>query len=214
MAVHAVPVPDVDSTQRQTRRGRARMLLVLAVCAAPVIASYFTYYVLRPQGRSNSGELILPTRAMPALELQRLDGTRVAAAALRGQWLLVSVGDAACEPACRKRLFMQRQLREMLGREKARVDKVWFVTGAQAVAAELNLPPATDPAAQVLRVERAALERWLGADSQVPIDEPLYLVDPMGELMMRFPPGLEPARIKRDLDRVLRASAGWDREGR
>ena len=98
MTVHDVAAPalaDPDAVERgRTRRGRMRMLLVLLVCAAPVIASYFTYFVIRPEGRTNYGELILPTRGLPALALRTLDGAEVPAAALRGQWLLVVVAGA------------------------------------------------------------------------------------------------------------------------
>ncbi|MDP3611394.1 MAG: hypothetical protein Q8R98_06050, partial [Rubrivivax sp.] len=130
MTVHAVGTPDltdpVQAAQRRTVGGRVKMLVVLLVCAAPVIASYFTYFVIRPEGRTNYSTLILPTRALPDLALRTLDGQNTSAAALKGQWLLVAVGPAACDAACEKRLFLQRQLREMLGRDRDRLDKVWF----------------------------------------------------------------------------------------
>ena len=111
MTVHDVAAPDLadpDAVERgRTRRGRMRMLLVLLVCAAPVIASYFTYFVIRPEGRTNYGELILPTRGLPALALRTLDGAEVPAAALRGQWLLVVVGSSACDERCEQRLYTQ-----------------------------------------------------------------------------------------------------------
>ena len=64
-AVHSLPAPTLPSAA--VRHGRLKMLLVLLVCAAPVIASYFTYFVIRPEARTNYGSLILPTRAMPEL---------------------------------------------------------------------------------------------------------------------------------------------------
>ena len=110
--VHAVATPDLrdpaHGAERRTLSGRLKMLLVLAVCAAPVVASYLTYFVIRPEGRTNYSSLIQPSRAIPpALPLQALDGTPVRAASLRGQWLLVSVGPSTCDAACDKRLFMQ-----------------------------------------------------------------------------------------------------------
>ena len=97
------------------------MLLVLLVCAAPVIASYFTYFVIRPEGRTNYGTLILPTRsAAGALAAHARRRSRCEPRRCTGQWLLVVVGPAACDAACEQRLYMQRQLREMLGRERDR----------------------------------------------------------------------------------------------
>ena len=104
------------------------MLLVLLVCAAPVVASYFTYFVIRPESRTNYSELILPPRALPAsLPLADLQGGVVRPDALKGQWLLVVVSGGACDAVCEKYLWLQRQLRETLGGERDRVDKVWLV---------------------------------------------------------------------------------------
>jgi hypothetical protein len=198
----------------RTVRGRVRMLLVLLVCAAPVIASYFTYFVIRPEGRTNYGTLILPTRGLPALELRSLDGAVVPAATLRGQWLLVAVAPSSCGEGCERNLLMQRQLREMLGRERDRLDKVWFVTDDGPVAAPLRAAVEAAPATTALRVDRRALAAWLEpADGQA-MEDHLYLVDPMGEWMMRMPVAPEPSRVKRDLERLLRASASWDQAGR
>jgi hypothetical protein len=212
----AGPTVQVDPVRerRRTVAGRWRMALVLLACAAPVIASYLTYYVLRPEGRTNYGTLILPTRSLPDLVLRTLDGEAVALRSLRGQWLLVVVGPSACDSGCEQRLFAQRQLREMLGRESDRVDKLWLVTDSGPVAPALRAAIAAAPPTLALRADRAALARWLDPAAGQALEDHLYVVDPMGEWMMRMPPDPEPARVKRDLDRLLRASASWDRPGR
>jgi hypothetical protein len=218
MTVHGVATPDltdaVEIERGRTRRGRVRMLLVLLVCAAPVIASYFTYFVIRPEGRTNYGDLILPTRSLPMLALRTLDGVPVPTRTLRGQWLLVVVAPSSCDGRCQERLFMQRQLREMLGRERDRLDKVWFVTDEGPLAAPLRAAVEAGPAMTALRVEREALAGWLAPAAGQALEDHLYLVDPTGEWMMRMPAAAEPARVKRDLDRLLRASASWDKAGR
>jgi hypothetical protein len=212
--VHSMPAPGLQANARRTRMGRVKMLLVLLVCAAPVVASYFSYFVLRPQARSNYGSLILPTRSLPALPLRTLDGKPVEATALRGQWLLLAVGPAACDPACQQRLYLQRQLREMLGRERERIDKLWLVTDTADLAPALRAALDADPSLQVLRVPRGAVAAWLQPEAGRALEEHLYLVDPMGEWMLRVPADPDPARIKRDLDRLLRAAASWDQPGR
>jgi hypothetical protein len=214
MTVHSMPEPGLQADVRRTRTGRIKMLLVLLVCAAPVVVSYFSYFVLRPQARSNYGTLISPTRSLPALPLRTLDGQAVDAASLRGQWLLLALGPADCVGDCQKRLYMQRQLREMLGRERDRVDKIWLVTDGAELPAALRAALQADPGLQVLRVPRAALAAWLQPQAGHALEDHLYLVDPMGEWMLRVPADPDPARIKRDLDRLLRASASWDRPGR
>ena len=217
LTVHAMPHADVasDEVQRRTLRGRLKMLLVLLACAAPVLASYFAFYVLRPEGRSNFATLIQPSREMPAdLPLTDLEGHAVSAASLRGQWLLVAVGRSACDSDCEQRLFLQRQLREMTGRERDRIDKLWLVTDDGPIAPALLAALAAAPDTRVLRVHSPALQQWLAAAPGESLESHLYVVDPMGQWMMRAPPRADAAKFKRDIDKLLRASSFWDRPGR
>jgi hypothetical protein len=216
LTVHSLPEPTLIE-ERRTRLGRLKMLLVLLVCASPVIASYLTYFVIRPDGRTNYGELIVPTRPLPAtddLELTDLQGRPVAAASLKGQWLLVVVAGANCDARCERALVLQRQVRETLGKERDRLDKLWLVTDRAPVRPEVLLATSTGAPTTVLRAPREALARWLEPAPGHVLEEQMFVVDPMGEWMMRVPPEPEPARLKRDLDKLLRASASWDRPGR
>lgn len=214
-SARAQPDPAPAAQARRARRGRLLMLAVLLLCAAPVIASYLMFYVVRPGARSNYSTLVQPARALPAgLPLRTLDGTAVDARTLPGQWLLVVAGPGACEGACEHRLFLQRQLREMLGRERDRVDRVWFVVDDAPVPAALRAALGDDPALHLLRVPRAALAAWLEPEPGQALEDHLYLVDPKGDWMLRAPADPDPARLKRDLDRLLRAAASWDQPGR
>ncbi|MDE1947334.1 MAG: hypothetical protein KGL43_14080 [Burkholderiales bacterium] len=213
LTVHSLPAADLDA--RRTRAGRIKMLLVLLVCSLPVLASYFTYFVVRPTARTNYGTLIEPVREIPAIALQSLDGASVPARSLVGQWLLVVVGPAACDGACEKRLFMQRQLHAMLGRERVRVDKIWLITDKGAVTPALRAAAeAEKPPLRVFRADGAAVANWLAPAPGHGLDEHLYIVDPMGHWMMRMPVDPDPKRVLGDLQRLLTASAGWDRPGR
>lgn len=216
LTVHTLPEAGqaVGSAER-ARHGRWKMLGVLLVCAAPVIASYFTYYVIRPEGRRNFGELVNPQRTLPELTARALhDNAAVPLASLKGQWLLVSVAGGACDASCQKHLYLQRQLRESLGKEKDRVDWVWLIDDAEPV------PQSIQPALQkatVLRVDGAELANWLAPAPGHSLAEHLYVVDPMGNWMMRFPAAMGTdgaAKAKRDLERLLRASSSWDVAGR
>jgi hypothetical protein len=221
-AVHSLPSPEVAASDPQrTRSGRRQMLVVLLVCAAPVIASYLAYFgIARPQARTNYSELIVPPRPLPTrLPLVDLGGKPVAATDLQGQWLFVVVAGGACDAVCERHLWLQRQLHESLGREKDRVDKLWLVDDAVAPRAEtLAAIGATSSAAAtpatVLRVDHAALGAWLEPAPGHALAEHVYIVDPRGDWMMRVPPDADPAKLKRDVERLLRASAGWDRAGR
>jgi hypothetical protein len=213
LTVHSLPSPDKAGSfdAAATRAGRWKMLLLLLVSASPVIVSYFTYYVIRPEGRRNYGELIEPQRPLPAISGTDSQGRTVPLTALKDQWLLVSVADSACDGACEKRLYLQRQLRETLGKEKDRLDWVWLRTGSAQLSEPLQQATA---AATVLHVDAQALAQWLQPAPGHRIEDHLYVVDPIGNWMMRFPADMDPRKVKSDLERLLRASAFWDRPGR
>ena len=217
MTVHELPTPaDVGlADERRTRSGRLKMLALLLVCLSPVVASYVTYYFIRPSGSlRNHAELIQPSRDLPQVQAQDLQGRNVPLASLKGQWLIVAVAGGACEERCQKNLYFQRQLREMQGKDKDRIDRVWLVSD------DAPVPAALQPAlaqATVLRVAPAVLQDWLAPAAGHQLEDHLYLIDPMGNWMMRFPAFMDVEKasmIKRDLERLLRASNSWDNAGR
>jgi hypothetical protein len=216
LTVHTLPQAssEIEGAGTRTRGGRLKMLLLLVICASPVLASYFTYYVIRPEGRRNFGVLIDPQRTLPDVVVQTLDGKSVRLPELKGQWMLISVASGACDAACSQHLYLQRQLREGLGKEKDRVDWVWLVRDDLAVSEALQ--PALKEAT-VLRMPAAAIASWLEPQTGKNLNAHLYLVDPLGNWMMRFPADVDPQtapQVKRDLDRLLRASVSWDKAGR
>ncbi len=217
MTVHDLPSPsDVGlADAHRTRSGRMKMLVLLLVCLAPVVASYITYYFIRPMGSTRSqAELIQPSRDLPQVQAKDLQGGAVPLTSLKGQWLIVAVAGGACDEACQKNLYFQRQLREMQGKDKDRIDRVWLVSD------DAPVPAALQPAlaqATVLRVAPEALPAWLAPAAGQQLPDHLYLVDPMGNWMMRMPAHLDvekASKVKRDLERLLRASNSWDTAGR
>jgi len=211
LTVHSLPDPLSAPAQR---KGRWGLLAVVAVCAAPVIASYFSFYVLRLSG-SAYGDLISPTVDIPAeLRLSDLAGAPVPASSLQGQWLLTVVQDGACDAGCEKLLFEQRQLREMLGKERDKVDKLWLVSDDAPLRPELQQALAQGVQVRVLRAPRAQLDAWLKPAAGRKLSEHLYVIDPMGRWMLRSPVDADPIKVKNDLNRLLKANAGWDKPGR
>lgn len=216
LTVHSLPSPEraLDRDARRTRTGRWKMLAVFLVCAAPVLASYVTYYVVRPEGRRNFGELIEPQRPLPALSGVSLSGQAINLQTLQGQWLLISVAGGACDALCSRHLYLQRQMREGLGKDKDRLDWVWLIPDDAPVPEPL-LPALKE--ATVMRVPPAGLAAWLAPANGHALGEHLYVVDPMGHWMMRFPAQLDipgATKAKRDLAQLMRASASWDQAGR
>ena len=213
--VHSMPSIELSDAARRTSSGRLRMLLLLLVCAAPVVASYFTYFVIRPEGRTNYSELIEPPRPIPDdLALVDLQGRAVKSASLKGQWLLVVVAGAACDAVCEHQLWIQRQLREALGRDKDRLDKIWLISDAADLRRETLQAVSAGTPVTVLRIAPGELARWFAPPKGATLEQHMVIVDPLGNWMMRVPKDPDPARLKRDIEKLLRASAGWHKAER
>ncbi|MEZ5658992.1 MAG: cytochrome C oxidase subunit I [Burkholderiaceae bacterium] len=208
-----------DASDLATRRRRNRLILLalLVVCAAPVIASYLMFYVFPPDGRVNYGELVQPQRdlnrlaviaqqiAEPAPEQQAIPvaaGERADFAAFNGRWLMVVPSDA-CDDDCRERLIAVRQVRLTTGRERSRVERVWLRT-LQAPAPDELL--AQHPGLHVLQIDPERLAEHFPAAAGQRAQAHIYMVDPLGHLMMRWPVRADPNRMKKDLMRLLKAS--------
>ena len=198
------PLDKMDERRRQ-RSGRWKLLMVLAVCAFPLLGSYFTYYVLKPGARNNYGALIDPrAHPVPALAATTLDGKPASLDAFKGKWIMLQTGPSDCRQACRKQLFAMRQLRLMQGKEMERIERVWLITDAQPL--ETMVMREFD-GTSMLRVSAAALGRWLPVEPGGNAADHLYLIDPLGNLMMRFPKDADPSRVKQDVAKLLKASA-------
>ena len=211
----AVQISSSEAEKKQRiRKGRWRLIMLMLVVAAPVLASYFTYYVLRPQSGSFYGDLISPGRELPAIEGVDIQGRKTDLRSLRGQWLMISVADAACDTACENSLYLTRQIHAGLGPERDRLDRVWLATG------DAPIPTRVVQALQgasVLRVDEAELVQWFSPEPQHPLAGNIYLVDPQGFWMMRFQVTEDLAtatKIRKTLNRLMRAAQFWDRPGR
>jgi hypothetical protein len=185
------------------RHARLKLVAVLLVCASPVIASYLAYYVMPPMGRTNFGTLVEPQRPVPELGLVGVDGKPAKFSSLLGQWVLLQVDSGACDRPCADKLYALRQQRTMTGKDRDRIDRVWLVTDGTAPSAELLRDY---EGTVVMRADAAELAALLPVEPGRRVEDYLYVVDPMGNLMMRFPAAGEPSRIRKDISRLLKAS--------
>ena len=208
------PTPPVDKAVQKS--GRWKLMAVVLVCAAPMIFSYLTYYVIKPTGRTNYGTLIDPRQyPIPALGATTLDGKPTGLEAYKGKWIMLQVGAGECKAVCRKQLYTMRQLRLMQGKEMERVERVWLVTDNTPL--DTTLLREFD-GTRLLRAPAEPVANWLPVEKGDNAANHLYLIDPLGHLMMRFPVDPDPAgtdlrnathaaKMKKDISKLLRASA-------
>jgi cytochrome oxidase Cu insertion factor (SCO1/SenC/PrrC family) len=187
------------------RRARRILVALVLLCLAPVIAAYLAYYVIRPQGGTAAyGALIEPQRPIPSgFMVQDETGRRMPLSALQGKWLFVMTDRSACDDACARKLYEMRQVRALQNTERGRVVMVWLRSDAEPVPARVA---AAYPDTRALIAEPAAIAAWLPADAGTTAADHIYLVDPHGNLMMRFPRHPDPERIEHDLARLLKWS--------
>ena len=190
--------PGASGPDAKGARGAWPVLAILVLCAAPVVAAWLAYFVWPPASRTNYGELIEP-HPLPDPPLARVDGAPFRLSALRGKWLLVQLDGGGCGEACRRKLLYMRQLRLTQGKDMDRIERVWLVTDDAPVD-----PGLLGEFGGTRAVRAGALAREFSA-----VDDPgahLYLVDPLGNLMLRWGANPDPNGMKRDLSRLLRAS--------
>jgi len=203
--VSVSPQTAANQPRGDWRRARWVVLLVLLICAAPVIASYLTYYVFKPAGGStNYGALVTPQRPEPDGFMVRDDsGKAIAPAAFKGKWLLVSVAPSACDTACATHLYFARQVRATQGAERDRIETVWLRTDSGPIAPALRT---AYPDTHAWIVDPIELAKWFPVDAGTQMVDHIYVIDPNGNLMMRFPKDANPSKIKNDIAKLLRAS--------
>ena len=165
---------------------RNKLLLIGLVCAAPLVLGTAAYLLDWAPGKpSNYGELVPPRTVDGVLE------------PLRGKWVLVSFDTAGCDAGCERKLYYMRQVRRAQGKNMDRVERLWVVTGGGAPRPEVVA------AMEGMHVARDAA---LAASFPGNALEHIYLVDPLGNLMMRFPRDPDPSQMLKDLQRLLKYS--------
>jgi hypothetical protein len=162
---------------------RNKLLWVALVCAAPVVLGTLAYVLgWSPGAPANYGELIEP-RVVPSLS------------ELRGKWVLVTFDAAACDAYCERKLYIMRQVRRAQGKEMERIERLWVVTDTGKPRAELLA------ASEGTRISRSENFGFPGNAA-----DHIYVVDPLGNLMMRFPRDPDPSKVIKDLQRLLKVS--------
>jgi hypothetical protein len=186
---------------------------------APVAVAFILYYGIgwSPGGRVNHGELVVPPVPLPELALPRADGPRPDAASgalpavtspsfLKGKWTLLYLGAGGCSAGCRTDLYNTRQVRAALGADRERVQRVFLAEGA---CCDLEWLHAQQP--DLITVQAGATAAPLTAILEHAGHSParaerVYLIDPLGNLMMSYAADARPKGMLEDLKKLLRLS--------
>lgn len=176
-------------------QGRLKLLLIAAICAAPTIAAYLVYHFWPPQSHSNYGEL-LEVRPLPASFFD----SAPAGSSLQGKWVMLTVDSGECDSRCRDKLYAMRQVRLTQGREMSRIARVWLIDDQQQPGARLI---AEYEGMVLIHVSQSSLQALPAERSR---RDHIYVVDPLGNLMMRFPKNADASKVAKDMSRLLKVS--------
>ena len=200
--------------QRGFVNSRQALVLLALLFLMPVLVSYLMHlraeYGWRPAGTTNKGSLIQPPLplTLPA-DLVSATGEPVSQDFLGGKWTLVYIDDAACGEKCRNRLYQMRQVRLAQGENLRRVQRLFLVTGASD-STDLSKILADYPemaAARLSSAQAAAIAPMFSVEGiSMQSADNIYLVDPLGNLMMYYPPDIDPRGMIQDLQRLLKYS--------
>ena len=190
------------------RRPVTVIVLLAVACFLPLLAASLLNLLAsswRPWATSNHGTLVSPPREMRAGELSALDGQEIGERFFRGKWTLVVLDEPPCDPLCREQLVKMRQVRLALGKDAMRVQRL-LVTRAtpgnvdyQRLAAEFSGTRMASPSARWLE----PFELYEGEPGH---PARIHVIDPIGLLMMYYPPDIDPSLMLKDMQRLLRAS--------
>jgi SCO1/SenC len=191
----------------RVNRGRRTLLLITLVFAAPVVLGWGVYATRGwwNLGTINHGQIISPARPLGQWTLDTLQGPPLRMAALRGKWIMVYIGSSACAAACRDDLYKMRQVRMALGEDSRRVQRLFILTDRDHLQS-LQTALVQHPGLQVAAASPKVLPGMLQEFASDGADHAVYLVDPLGNLMMRYAQGFGPKGMLKDLQRLLDVS--------
>lgn len=192
-------------------RGRRQLLTLAALFFVPLLVAFWLYYgagTWRPAGGTNQGDLVDPARPLPAVSLERADGTSTGQNFLRGKWTMLSISGGTCDARCREALYLTRQSRIALGKDMDRVQRVLLVTGSCCDEAFLD---GEHPDLQVVRLDGPDASRLLApiptyADGPATSAGRIYVIDPLGNLVLSYSASAPEKALLTDLKKLLRLS--------
>lgn len=189
-------------------RSRRQIYILIGAFFAPLALAFILYYGLdvRPHGNTNQGDLIHPPVTLPEVELPGMADQKLAANALRGRWSMVYIGDGACDARCREALTLMRQTRLALGDDIPRVQRVFLVTGECCDQAYLDAEHGGLLLGRIDNPEGQTLLQTFPDAARASTLGRIYLVDPLGNLMMKYEPDAPQKGLLEDLKKLLKLS--------
>lgn len=187
---------DVEAKRR--RSARLHLIIIGVIAASPFVGSYALYKLWKPSSFINHGELVADVQPQPPAGA---DPMASALESVKGKWVLATLDTGSCDRACRDKLYYLRQIRLTQGKEMGRIERLWMVSD------DVAPDPALLKEFAGMHVVMAGASEWARRlPSKTKPSDYVFVIDPLGNVVLRYPPGFNPTGMKKDLSRLIRAS--------
>jgi len=173
----------------------------MTVMIAPIALSYMLFYWGAPSGSVNYGELIKVKKALPDVALRKTNGVTFNISQLRGKWIMLVVDSGECGESCRKKLYYMRQVRLMQKNEMERIERVWLIDDDKIPEASIK-----EDFKGTIFINAQDNKLLKEIPAKISRHDHIYMIDPLGNLMMRFPKDIDPSKMAKDIKRLLKVS--------
>lgn len=203
------------SAPAKLNKGRITILLVFLTCALPIVAAFYLYFFNKPEGTNNYGTILDPQVDVSTEVFKNINGEDFTMQQVADKWVLIQVINSDCDEVCQNTLYFQRQARASKGKEQGRIERVVFVTDEGPLE---TLLLRQFPNVHFVRAREDQLKSWLPLEQGIvgskgsgdigTVRDHVFVADPLGHVMMRFPPNhtLEFDKFRKDVSRLLWAS--------
>ncbi len=203
------------SAPAKLNKGRITILLVFLTCALPIAAAFYLYFFNKPEGTNNYGTILDPQVDVSTDVFKNINGDDFTMQQVADKWVLIQVINSNCDEVCQNTMYFQRQARASKGKEQGRIERVVFVTDDGPLE---TLLLRQFPDVHFVRASEDQLKSWLPLEQGIvgnkgsadigTVRDHVFVADPLGHVMMRFPPNntLQFDKFRKDVSRLLWAS--------
>lgn len=196
-------------------KSRRTIVMVFLTCALPIVAAFYLYFFDKPETTNNYGTILSPQVDVSKAVFKNINGDNFTMSQLSGKWVLIQAISSKCNEVCQNAMFYQRQARKTKGKDMFRIERVAFVTDDGPLD---TLLLRQFPDVHFVRAPVGELQNWLplsqglvgvkGSTEVGTLEDHIFMADPLGHVMMRFPRNetLDFQKFRKDVSRLLWAS--------